>query len=256
VITTGSKWFYGLGLVLVAVAVVYGYTTGGNELGPLSVGYWGGVGDHLGYGMLLSSAAVAVSLGFITTGVRDAEAASVAEIAGTDAPPAVTPAVTSSWPAVAGFGVGVTVLGLVLGTVVFALGIAILAVVLIEWAVSAWSDRATGDPATNRQIRNRLMHPIEIPLAGALLVAVGVLALSRVFLTVSAAGAVWVALTIAIIVLGLGALVATRPRLSRDAVAILLTVAAVGVVAAGVVSAAVGEREFHEIGDEHVEDGE
>ena len=28
-----------------------------------------------------------------------------------------------------------------------------------------WSERATGDAEVNRQIRNRLMYPIEIPVA-------------------------------------------------------------------------------------------
>jgi hypothetical protein len=245
VITTGSKWFYGLGGVALVVAVVHGYTTGGDRLGPLTAGYWGAVGDHLGYGLLLASAAVALLLGLVATGVRDADAGAVAQVAGTEAPPAVTPAGTSSWPAIAGFGVGVTALGLVIGAPVFALGCVILVAVIAEWAVRAWADRATGDPEVNRQVRNRLMYPIEIPAGVAIAIAVGVLATSRVFLAVSAAGAVWVALAVAVLVLGLGSLVAARPQLSRDAVAALLALCAVGVIAAGIVSAAVGEREFH-----------
>ena len=53
-ITTGSKFFYALAGVLLVAAVVYGYSTGGGEVGPLSLGYKGGVGDHLGYGILES----------------------------------------------------------------------------------------------------------------------------------------------------------------------------------------------------------
>ena len=44
-ITTGSKWFFGLGFVSLVLAAAYGWTTGGNGLGPLSLGYKGGVGD-------------------------------------------------------------------------------------------------------------------------------------------------------------------------------------------------------------------
>ena len=51
-ITTGSKWFFGLGVVLLVLAAAYGWTTGGNGLGPLTAGYKGGVGDHFGYGIL------------------------------------------------------------------------------------------------------------------------------------------------------------------------------------------------------------
>ena len=44
----------------------------------------------------------------------------------------------------------------------------VLGAVAIEWTMQAWSDRATGDPAVNREIRNRVMLPIEVPVAGAL----------------------------------------------------------------------------------------
>ena len=51
-ITTAAKWFFGLGLVSFVLAVVYGYSTGGNRLGPFTAGYYGAVGDHLGYTLL------------------------------------------------------------------------------------------------------------------------------------------------------------------------------------------------------------
>ena len=56
--------------------------------------------------------------------------------------------------------------------------------VLVEWMVLAWSDRATGDPETNRLVRNRIMAPFEVPLAGFLVVAGSVVAFSRLLLTV------------------------------------------------------------------------
>jgi hypothetical protein len=51
--TTGSKWFLGLGFFSLVLAAAYGWSTGGTGLGPVSAGYNGGVGDHLGYTMLL-----------------------------------------------------------------------------------------------------------------------------------------------------------------------------------------------------------
>jgi hypothetical protein len=117
--------------------------------------------------------------------------------------------------------------------------------------VQAWADRATGDPATNRQIRNRLMFPIELPLFGALAVGVVVLAISRVFLTASAEAAVWIAVAFAALVLAIGALIAARPRLNADVIAAVLAVLAVAVIGAGITAAALGEREFH-----HIESGE
>ena len=62
-ITTGSKWFFGLGFVALVLAAAYGWTTGGNGLGPLTAGYKGAVGDHFGYGILLSSGLVSFFLG-------------------------------------------------------------------------------------------------------------------------------------------------------------------------------------------------
>src|SRR3546814_18962893 len=75
----------------------------------------------------------------------------------------------------------------------FVIGLFTLLAVLVEWMVLAWSDRATGDAETNRLVRNRVMAPFEVPLAGALVIAVSVFAFSRLFPTASQHGAVWVA---------------------------------------------------------------
>ena len=249
-ITTGTKWFFGLGFVTLVLAWAYGWTTGGNGLGPVTVGYKGGVGDHFGYGVLLSAAAISVFLGVVSVAVRDADAEAVAQVAGLDTLPAVTPAGTSYWPAVAAFGVALTVVGLVTNVTVFVFGLITLGVVLVEWTVQAWADRATGDPAANREIRNRLMNPVEVPAAGLLAVALVVLGFSRVFLSLSSENAVWVATGIAAVIFLVGMLAASRPKLGSNIVVGFLLLCAVGVLVAGVVAAAVGEREFHEHGDE------
>lgn len=249
-ITTGSKWYYGLGIVTLVLAAAYGWTTGGNGTGPISVGYRGGVGDHFGYGVLVAAGLASLLLGFVTTAVRDAEAASVAEVAGTDSVPAVTPAGASYWPPVAAFGVALVVIGLVSVPVLFVFGLIVLGIVLVEWTVQAWADRATGDPATNREIRNRFMNPIEFPAAGLLAVAVLVVSFSRLFLAISAENAVWAATAAAGIVFLIGVFAASRPKLGANAVVGLLLVAAVVVIGIGVAAGVSGEREFHHVGDE------
>src|SRR5690606_33732956 len=55
-ITTGTKLYAGYLAAALLGAVVYGYTTGGNHVGPLTLGYKGSVGDHFGYGILLGLA--------------------------------------------------------------------------------------------------------------------------------------------------------------------------------------------------------
>jgi hypothetical protein len=245
-ITTGSKWFFGLGFVSLVLAAAYGWTTGGNGLGPLSLGYKGSVGDHLGYGILVSGAAVSLFLGFVATAVRDADAEAVAQVAGTDTVPAVTPAGTSYWPPVAAFGVALVLIGLVSSTPVFVFGLIVLGIVLVEWTVQAWADRATGDPETNRRIRNRVMNPIEFPAVAALALGVIAIAFSRVFLTFSADVTVWVGVGLTALIVGGAFLVASRPRISSNVVIGLLVVAAVAIVSIGVAGALNGPREVHE----------
>lgn len=247
--TTGSKWFFGLGLVSLVLAFAYGWTTGGSGLGPLTVGYKGGVGDHLGYGLLLAIAVASVFLGLVSVAFRDASPSAQAELAGTDTVPAVTPpAHPAYWPVLGALGATLVVLGLVVSNVMFVAGFLLLIAVLIEWMVLAWSDRATGDPETNRLVRNRLMGPWEVPLAGVIVAGGGIWAFSRMFLTSSKLGAVWVATGVAVLVLGVGWVLATRPRLSRNVVAGVVALCAIGVLATGVVTAARGERiiEHHE----------
>jgi hypothetical protein len=241
-ITSGSKWFFGLGVVALVLAVAYGWTTGGNGLGPLSFGYKGAVGDHLGYSLLVSGALVSFFLGIVSTAVRDAEAEALAEVAGTEMVPAVTPAGTSYWPALAAFGAALVVIGLVSEAVVFVFGLIVLGIVIVEWTIQAWADHATGDPETNRQIRNRLMNPIEFPVAAALVLALVAIGFSRVFLALSADATVLAGVVVlGVIVVG-GFLVASRPRISTNVIVGLLVAAAVVVIALGVAGAVHGER--------------
>jgi hypothetical protein len=242
-ITTAAKWFLGLSLVSFVLAVLYGYSTGGTRLGPLTAGYYGGVGDHLGYTILVTTAVAALLLGVVAVATRDADAAALAEVVGADdAPAAVAPAYPSMWPTVGAFGVAMVVLGLVISNVLFMVGAFVLVAVVIEWMVLDWSDHATGDAETNHYVRRRMMAPFEVPLAGFLLAAGAVLAFSRILLTSSELGAVAVAIALGVAVLSIGALIALRPTLSHDLVVGILAVVALGVIVAGVVSANRGER--------------
>jgi len=253
-ITTGTKWFLGLGVVTLALAAAYGWTTGGNGLGPVTVGYKGGVGDLLGYGILLTAGVLSILQGLVIAAWRDADPQAQAEVAHLDHVPAVRPVGVSYWPAVAAFGAGLVLVGLVWEPLLFIFGLIVLGVVLVEWTVQTWADHATGDPATNRRIRNRVMNPIEFPVGGVLAVAVVVIAFSRVFLAVSKDSAVVGAAVLASIVLVLGWVLAARPKLSANVVVGLLLVVAVAVIGLGVAGGIAGEREFHKIGEE--EEGE
>ena len=248
--TTGSKWFFGLGLVSLVLAAAYGWTTGGNGLGPVTAGYKGGVGDHLGYTLLVSIGLAAIFLALVAIATRDAAPSALAELAGTEVAPTVTPPTQAAyWPALGAFGAALVVLGLVISNVMFVIGFFVLLAVLVEWMVLAWSDRATGDPEINRLVRRRVMGPFEVPLAGVLVAGAAVFAFSRMLLAASELGAVAIATVLGVVILVVGALIATRPRLSPNVVAGLLLLCALGVVVGGVASAALGERviiEHHE----------
>jgi hypothetical protein len=232
------------------LAAAYGWTTGGNGVGPLTMGYKGGVGDHFGYGVLVTAGFVSLFLGALSLAVRDAEALAEAQVAGTETVPPAIPAAPSYWPAVTAFGVTLVVIGLVSSPVLFVIGLVALGVVLVEWAVQAWADHATGDPATNRQIRNRLMNPIEFPAAGLLAIGVVVAAFSRLFLSLSADAAVWVGIGIAGTIILVGFFFASRPRISANVIVGILLVAALVVIGLGIGGAVSGQREFHEPGAE------
>lgn len=257
-ITTGSKFFYALALVLVLAAVVYGYSTGGGGLGPLSAGYKGGVGELFGYTVLLGAGAVAAFLGFASMAFRDADPEASAELLGAEVPDQVPAPGTSYWPVVGAFGATLTIVGVVLNNVFFVAGLIVLAAVAIEWTAQAWSERATGDPAVNQEIRNRLMLPIEVPVAGLLAAGIVVVGFSRVFLAASRQGAVWIAVAVAATIFVIGTVLSTRDRLRSDLVAGLLAVGAVVTIGLGIAGAVVGERDFDEHhGDEgsgHEED--
>lgn len=254
--TTGSKWFLGLGMFALLLAAVYGWTTGGQLLGPLTMGFNGGVGDHLGYTLLTATGLTSLFLGLVSVATRDADPDALAAVAGAEEPPAaVQPAHPSYWPVVGAFGAALVVLGLVISSVVFVIGLIVLGAVLVEWMVLAWSDHATGDPVANKAIRDRLMSPLEIPLAGFLIVGGVVVALSRLMLTTSKLGAVSAATALGVVILGVAAALAAKPRVSRNVVAGVLSVGALTVVALGVVSAARGERTIEHHEPEPVEEG-
>jgi hypothetical protein len=245
-ITSGSKWFFGLTVVTLVLACAYGWTTGGNGFGPLTFGYKGSVGDHFGYGLLISGSVLAFFLGCVATAVRDAEAEALAQVAGTEMVPAVAPAGVSYWPPLAAFGAALVVVGLVSEAVVFVFGLIVLGVVLVEWTVQTWADHATGDPETNRQIRNRVMNPIEFPAAAVLVLATLAICFSRVFLALSADQTVLAGVVLLAIIVAGGFLVAARPRLSSNVIVGALMALAVVVIGLGIAGALHGERDTEE----------
>jgi Cytochrome c oxidase subunit IV len=243
---TGARFFYGLFAFGLIAAGVYGLASGGEPLGVISIGWKGGVGEHFGYAVLTLFATSALVLAVFSSVLRDVDPAVVAAASPTDALPEVpAPATGSVWPLVAAIGLIITALGLVTGSWLFALGLIVIAVTIVEWAVRAWADRATGDPVVNQAIRDRLMAPIEVPAAALIVLAFVVLGISRVLLAVSATTSVVIGVVLlAALILGALAVLAW-PEKSRRIATVLLVVGALAVIAGGIAGVAAGSREFH-----------
>ena len=255
--TTGFKFFFGMFAAFTAAALVYGYASGGDVVGPLSLGWKGGVGDHIGYGVLVALSTASLAVGLVLVSFRDADPEAQAHLLGVDDVAADRAVARGFWPVVASFGVGAAVVGLVLHPLVFVGGLALVALSLVEWTMDAWADRATGDAAANRELRNRIMAPIEIPVIGALSIGVVVLAASRILLAVPALGAVAAAGVIAVLILAGAVVYVNRPGLGRRLIGGLGVAAAFALLLGGVLAAVVGERDFeHHEPETHEESGQ
>ena len=250
-ITKGSRFFFGFAALAYVGAIVYGLSTGGHVFGVFSLGYKEAVGEHLGYTLLLGAAAVSAFLGFICIALRDADPEAEAQVAHVDhAPPAEAINRTNFWPIVAAFSLGALAIGLVVGSQLFVAGCIGIAIVIVEWGIRNWADRRTGDPEVNREIRNRIMLPIEIPVGALLCIGVLVALISRVLLATPKEGSTGVAIVVALLVLGTATLIATKPRLSANLISGLLLLGGIAVLAAGITAASVGTRDF----EQHEED--
>lgn len=235
-VNTGSRFWFGVTALGFIGAVVYFLASGGEKYGTLVLGF---------------TAAAAAMLGVASIALRDGNVA----LAGADAPgqeraaPTV-PRFPAAWPAVAALGAGVTVVGLAAGGALLYVGLAILGITLAEWMVQSWAERSTTDADVNRRLRNRVMFPVEIPVLALVGIAVAVLAFSRVLLAVSKTGSTVIAILVASAIFGVGIFLNARPRVSSSLLTAVVVLGAVALLAGGVVSAVVGEREFEHHGEE------
>ena len=228
-ITVGAKLWLGIAAFAFATAVAWTLFPGGEERGLL---------------VLLGLATSGVIMGALLVWIRDGD---VAVGAGDEAVPLTASGpLPAPWPAIAAFGVATTVVGLATGGALLYVGFGIVAIAIVEWMVQGWAERATPDPAENAALRNRIMYPIEIPVLGLIIVAVVLIAFSRVLLALPKAGSTVVAIAVAASILLVAVLVATRPRISSAVLTAVLVLGAVALLAGGIVGGVAGERDIEE----------
>lgn len=246
-VTTASKLYFGASFAALVAAWAYAWGNDGGLLGAISFGLRGGVGTEVnGYIILVFVSLALLVLGITASILRDADPEVTAAAARLETlPPAIPPANPSYWPMLGAAGVVTMLVGLVASPALFVIGCIGTGLVMLEWMVQAWSERATGDPAVNRKIRNRLMYPIEIPVAGALAVLILVVSVSRVLLATSATAS-WIIAAVVATIIFVGAVTfAYRPSIGKDAIAAILLLFMALAIGGGIAAAAVGAREFH-----------
>lgn len=269
-ITRGSKYFFGAALVGYLTALVYGFITsaatqggfpdviteGGivrSVVGPISFGWMGGVGEQLGYSVLMGFAGIMAVLGAFTSAFRDGSPEAIAQVSGGAIENGkvtggvdlrvTAPTGLSYWPILGAFSVGATIVGAAMSVELLVIGLIGLVIVMVEWTVRAWSERATGDPAVNKAVRDRFMYPIEIPVAATLGIGLIIFSMSRILLAVSKYGAVFLIIIVASVIFAVAVTLANRPDLKRSMLVAALLVGGVLIIGGGIAGTLVGPRE-------------
>ena len=138
-------------------------------VGPISVGWKGPVGNHVGYAIWLGIAACAGFLAALLIAFRDADPDAIAEVVQAETVPLTrAPSGPSAWPIVAAIAIGLMALGWAINTTLMMAGIGLLVVAAVVWTFRAWADRATGDDEVNAAIYHRIVDPMRIPVASNL----------------------------------------------------------------------------------------
>ena len=218
----------------------------------IGFGYVVATSDRVGFTNLVVAGLAAVGLGLAAFAFVPREPLSQVGDVPAEARPADTTdvAVGSSWPVLAALGLGLIAAGAAVDGSLILLGIVVGLVAAFAWFGQVWREHPSWTPAMTDRINERFVVPFGLPGTIFVLVGIGVVALSRLFLSVSVEAAPIIGILMAFALLGGFYLVSTRD-LARPALATLSTVAVALVLAAGVAGALKGEREFH-----HAEGGE
>ena len=265
--TPAFKLYAGLAGLFAAAAVLYAWTSGGvdwdlfsGQLGSLyyamqggiTAGWRGGVGDHLGYTVLVAGAGCAFTLACVLVAFRDTDAKAIAEVAGTSrAPRYRAPGTPSLFAPLAALGLAMLVLGLVTSHLLWWAGLLALGLAALEWTVAAWAERATGDDRVNGQLRNRILNPIEVPIAAVLIIGLVAFGVSRVLLAVPGEWSVWLTIGFAALVFLVAIILAAVPHLAKAILGVVLAFGVLAMLVGGIIAAANGERHFEEHDTEH-----
>ena len=209
-------------------------------------GYVLATSDRVGFTNLVVAGLAAIGLGLAAFAFVPREPLSLVGDEPAEARPADTTdvAVASNWPVLGALALGLLAAGAALDGSLTLLGVIVGLVAVFSWFGQVWREHPSWTQEMTDRVNERFVVPFGLPGTIFLLVGVGVIALSRLFLAVSADAAPIIGIVIAFALLGGFYLISTR-SLGRQALATISTVAVGLLLAAGVAGALKGEREFH-----------
>src|SRR6478752_2490858 len=228
--TTAFRFFAGLAIASLVAAFVVGVTSETQSpmdriLGPLTMGWKGGIGNHFAYTFFVGLFGLSAGLAGILVAFRDADPEAEAQVVHTETVPLTrAPAGNNYLPALGAFA--------------------------FVWTLRAWAERATGDDTINAELYHRFVDPLRTPVVAIVCIALVVLGLSRVLLAVSKTGSVIIFGGVAALFFIGATLLALYPKSTRTITTVFVVGGALAILVAGIISAFVGERDFEHHGDE------
>lgn len=249
--TTAFRFFAGLAIFSLVAAFVVGFTSQTQSLvdrvlGPLTLGWKGGVGNHFAYTLFVGLFVASAALAGILVAFRDADPEAEAQVVQTESVPLTrAPAGVNYLPALGALAFVLLFIGVATDTGGLTLAaVAVLVVVAFTWTVRTWAERATGDDHTNAELYHRFIDPFRVPVISLLCIAIVAIGLSRVLLSVSKIASVWVFGLAALVFFLVAVLLALKPSSARWVTTVIVVIGAIAIIAAGIAGAVVGEREI------------
>jgi len=227
-ITTGSKFLYGLGAATAVAAILWFIANDGGSLGVVSLAFL---------------AVALFFMGAIASFVRDGHVLSTDTDAHATSNAAQRGAGRSWFPLGTALSAGMVAVGLVGPPGIFRVGVCLLFAMLGQWLIKNWSDRASSDATYNEKVRAWVVHPLEIPVGGAILLAVIVLSFSRIMLSLSKESGLIVFSVMAALILTFGSMVSIRRGASRRVIGAVAGLVMVALSGTGIALALDGERQ-------------
>ena len=241
-LSLASKFFTGIALAAIVAAVVYGLIAGDDQ------------GGSTLFFVVAASATIAALVAFAFVGADVAldepvagadTSAGPVSAATVDGPVPTRPTAPSPWPLLAALSAALLFVGAATGTTLILIGILAVIVVLFGWLAQAWQEHRSWRPSLTERLSDRVIVPVGLPGMVILFVGIGVIALSRVLLAVSAEVAPAIGLVAAVAILGGCAFVASRPAMGSNALVLLSVLGIVAVIGSGIGGAVAGERDVH-----------